>query len=529
MGGVSAAWALWTFNWHRSLVTIQGALWWAIGARGFVEPYRILGIEGIYKGLSDWERAGMSSYYGDAWATYGVELDSFEGPSERAEQSDNSGWSNWSRGSRQGRGDRVENYVENYDIASNASYDSSNTSWWRTDDRWSYGSWGSSSNNSRENWVYVTRREWPGWDRSDPWHRWHEEHPPSLSPQQERRSGEPDRRDEGQDEQPEDSDGEGPKGDLPSGKVQSVHDKADKEDEKKAAGKVSNSYPPVFRARQGENYRDWKRSVRFWLHGEGHQLPVGLVGPRVMVQLRDRAAQLVKHLEPEDVSGKEGLEKIFATLEKSPLVRLSDKHRVDWHRKRLLSLTRLAGESLESYITRAGLYRDQLQGLDASLSMGERFFVGHLLDHARLTRRDKAMIKTHAVQEDEMSITGAMMELSAELEGEQGYPIGQAEAQISGAQGEEHLVQRGVLGYRYKKDKQALIAEMADVGDSHQCVDGGLAGGAHWRWKLRRVGECPNGRSTCRTWGTGFAVQGQAEDGRSEEASQFLPPTWGGL
>eukprot|EP00435_Cladocopium_sp_Y103_P058267 s440_g20.t1 len=260
------------------------------------------------------------------------------------------------------------------------------------------------------------------------------------------------------------SDGDdGPKGDLPSGKVQSIHDKADKDEEKKTTGKISTSYPPVFRARQGESYRDWKRSVRFWLHGEGHQLPVALVGPRVMVQLRDRAAQLVKHLEPEDVDNKDGLEKIFKTLEKSPIVRQTEKHRVDWHRKRLLTLSRLPGESLESYITRAGLYRDQLESLDASLSTGERFYVGHLLDHARLTRRDKALIKTHAVKEDESSITGAMMELSAELEGESGFPIGQAEAQLSGAQGEEHLVQRGVVGFRYKKEKQALAAELGEI------------------------------------------------------------------
>eukprot|EP00435_Cladocopium_sp_Y103_P018426 s2413_g4.t1 len=182
-----------------------------------------------------------------------------------------------------------------------------------------------------------------------------------------------------------------------------------------------------------------------------------------MVQLRDRAAQLVKHLEPEDVDGKDGLERIFKTLENSPLVKQSEKHRVDWHRKRLLSLSRLAGESLESYITRAGLYRNQLEGLDSSLSMGERFFVGHLLDHARLTRRDKALIKTHATNETEAAITEAMMELSAELEGEQGYPIGQAESQLSGAQGEEHLIQRGFVGLRYnKKEKQALLAEIND-------------------------------------------------------------------
>ena len=81
-----------------------------------------------------------------------------------------------------------------------------------------------------------------------------------------------------------------------------------------------------------------------------------------MVQLRERAAQLVKHLEPEDVNGKDGLAKVFTTLERTPIVKQNEKHRVDWHRKRLLTLNRFAGESLESYITRAGLYRDQLAG-----------------------------------------------------------------------------------------------------------------------------------------------------------------------
>ena len=60
-----------------------------------------------------------------------------------------------------------------------------------------------------------------------------------------------------------------------------------------------------------------------------------------MVQLRDRAAQLVKHLEPEHVNGKEGLDKIFETLEQSSTVRLSEKHRVDWHRKRLVEFDKI--------------------------------------------------------------------------------------------------------------------------------------------------------------------------------------------
>ena len=58
-----------------------------------------------------------------------------------------------------------------------------------------------------------------------------------------------------------------------------------------------------------------------------------------------------------------------------------------------MSLARYAGESLESYITRGSVYRAQLLGLDATLEMGESFYVGHLLDHARLSRRDKVLVR----------------------------------------------------------------------------------------------------------------------------------------
>ena len=188
-------------------------------------------------------------------------------------------------------------------------------------DCWSWDSWDGSSSGSRENWAYVTRRE-PGghWDHSDPWHQWH-----SGGRGHAHGKGEVRRlaQDQGHDAEPLEHSGESdggdlPKGDLPSGKVTSVQERADKAEEKKLSGKVSNSYPPVFRARQGENYRDWKRSVKFWLHGEGQQLPTSLVGPRVMVQLRDRAAQLVKHLEPEDVGQKEGLQRIFEDVGEEP-------------------------------------------------------------------------------------------------------------------------------------------------------------------------------------------------------------------
>ncbi|CAE7802806.1 unnamed protein product [Symbiodinium necroappetens] len=90
--------------------------------------------------------------------------------------------------------------------------------------------------------------------------------------------------------------------------------------ERKGPGRISNTYPPVFRARPQESYQEWRRSVEFWVGGEGNQLPVELIGPRMMVQLKDRAAQLVKHLQIADVHGLDGKEVIFRELEKSPLI-----------------------------------------------------------------------------------------------------------------------------------------------------------------------------------------------------------------
>ena len=70
----------------------------------------------------------------------------------------------------------------------------------------------------------MTRSQWPGWDRSDPWHRWHAEEPPSLSPGQGQRLGQPERADQ-EEGLGGDSDEEGGnKAQLPSGKIVSVHD-----------------------------------------------------------------------------------------------------------------------------------------------------------------------------------------------------------------------------------------------------------------------------------------------------------------
>ena len=226
------------------------------------------------------------------------------------------------------------------------------------------------------------------------------------------------------------------------GEVKIVGSEDGKEKKPGSGGKVSNTYPPIFRAKPQESYAEWKRSVEFWIGGEGSQLPPELVGPRMMVQFWDRAAQLVKHLGNEHVNGADGRQVIFRELEKSPLIRQLDKHRVDQHRRLLMTLSRAAGESMESYVTRASIYRTHLLGLDRSMAMGEAFYTGHLLDHARLTRRDKAMVKTKAGSEvDEAAVTRALIELAPELEGESGYPVGASEPNIA-RNGEEWLVQR---------------------------------------------------------------------------------------
>ena len=265
--------------------------------------------------------------------------------------------------------------------------------------------------------------------------------------------------------------GYGRGGELPTGEVRSLGGAGQEDPEcekaEKTRGKVSSSYPPIFRAKPGESYAEWKRAVHFWVGGEGDQLPMCYRGPRLMVQLRDRAAQLVRHLDLKDVQKSSGMELIFKTLEASPLVKQMDKHKVDQHRRILMALDRVPGESLESYITRAYIYRVQLQALDESLAMGERFYVGHLLDHARLSRKDKAMVRTRSACETEQEVTSAMLDLASELEGEHGYPIGLSEPNMAGHQGEEFLVQKSSTYRRPTAPRAALLA----MGDHAEELD----------------------------------------------------------
>ena len=181
----------------------------------------------------------------------------------------------------------------------------------------------------------------------------------------------------------------------------------------------------------------------------------------MMVQLRDRAGQLVHHLTNSDVNKADGMQVIMRELEKSPIIRQLDRHKVDLHRKKLMQLRRFPNESMESYITRGSIYRTQLQALDKEMAMREFFYTGLLLDGARLTKKDRVMIKTRAGTDGEEEVTNVMVELAPELEGEVHCPIGFSEPDAAARQGDEFLVQRQDASTKFAKRETMAVA--ADV------------------------------------------------------------------
>eukprot|EP00435_Cladocopium_sp_Y103_P021242 s2413_g5.t1 len=143
--------------------------------------------------------------------------------------------------------------AEHFELTSNAS---SHGSWW-WGDSWSWDSWDGFSGGSRRNWVYVNQNEDRNSWRSDAWHRWHRstEEVRGVGDEHQRRSELPEGHPAERRAHSPESGGDGPgQGDLPSGRVLSVHERSEKDEEKKNTGKVSSSYPPVFKARQGESY-----------------------------------------------------------------------------------------------------------------------------------------------------------------------------------------------------------------------------------------------------------------------------------
>lgn len=93
-----------------------------------------------------------------------------------------------------------------------------------------------------------------------------------------------------------------------------------------------------------------------------------------------------------------GKERVCEVLEKSPLVRQLDKRCIDQQRKKLMALTRFAGESLECYTSRVGAFTAR----------------SCLAWIARLTRRDKVLVRARAGDESEEAITNVLVELAAE-------------------------------------------------------------------------------------------------------------------
>ena len=76
---------------------------------------------------------------------------------------------------------------------------------------------------------------------------------------------------------------------------------------------------------------------------------------------------------------------------------------------------------------------------DPESEIGEGFYVGHLLDGAQLSRRDRAMIKSAAHNSEALEdITSAMIDMAPELDGSTNCPIGQAEPD---REPDDHLVQ----------------------------------------------------------------------------------------
>ncbi|CAL1141583.1 unnamed protein product [Cladocopium goreaui] len=231
-----------------------------------------------------------------------------------------------------------------------------------------------------------------------------------------------------------------PMREIPSG-VPSVAGNNSQQQAPGVSGKISSSYPPIFNARPGESWEQYWRSVTFWVASEGKSLPAEMQGPRLMQQLRERAAKIVQHLTVSDVSGSDGIQKIKEVMERSPIIKLLDQKKIDQRRQKFMRLARLSGESIESFLNRAEIYRRENQTSPA-YQVGSKFYIGHLLDAAKLTKRDLALIKAASggSLEEEDAVTTSLMDLSEQLEGQAGCPIGKGEPTLD--QEDKYLVQK---------------------------------------------------------------------------------------
>lgn len=71
----------------------------------------------------------------------------------------------------------------------------------------------------------------------------------------------------------------------PSGEVSSVGDAPEPKGPGDEVGEDPQLIPSHLQSQGRQELRDWRRSLEFWLGGEGHQTPEEFIGPRIMVQL----------------------------------------------------------------------------------------------------------------------------------------------------------------------------------------------------------------------------------------------------
>ncbi|CAE7756515.1 RE2 [Symbiodinium sp. CCMP2456] len=191
---------------------------------------------------------------------------------------------------------------------------------------------------------------------------------------------------------------------------------------------------------------DYWRAVEFWLASEGINLPPEVRSSRLMQQMKERAAKIVNHLSVSDVACEDGVAIIRKEMEKSPIIKLLEHKEVDRKRQKFMRLSRYAGESLESFINRASIYRHENDRCQ-NYKVGSKFYLGHLLDAAKLTRKDEALVKTAAGGlHEEGRVVSALLELSEQLEGQPGWPIGKGEPDLP--DDDEFLVQKNKWKHR---------------------------------------------------------------------------------
>ena len=181
----------------------------------------------------------------------------------------------------------------NWDTASSDYGDGWSEAGWRSDRSWKYGT----LDGGAENWSALS----DGRDLSRDEHQ----QPCAVLPRYDQ--GEVGGHDGGISSASKDS-ANRPLGEVPSGVPSIAGNQA-----AGTTGKLSSSYPPIFYARPGES---WEQYNTFWVASEGKSLPQEMQGPRLMQQLRERAAKIVRHLTVEEVSAADGIYKIKQVMEK---------------------------------------------------------------------------------------------------------------------------------------------------------------------------------------------------------------------